>query len=263
MKLNPIKLPLAFAITAFSVTVLAAAEQDGAEPNRRRARPPTERRQAPPEGGGPLERILDPEQRAQLREFAYANREHAREVNQKLEAARREMNEVLFSEKLDEDQLKKRIGEIAKLEAERHFMRAKALAMIRPTLRPEQVERLRDMHARMGECAGRPLAGPQEGAHRQPHRPSPPEGDGDFHEGKRIGLPRPEAPRPPRSSEEGEFRESRRPGDRFAPRHQDDYDGSRERNERRPPPPRFEDRERRDFDERREGPPPRRFQEPE
>lgn len=145
-------------------------------------------------GGGsgvPVEAVLNQEQRMQFGEEMRGQREKMRELNEKSMRLRRELDEALFEEKLDESLVRKKTTELADLDADRSLIRARAFAKVRPTLSEEQLERLKNMRSetgrmnRQGEGGFRPP--PQ-----QPRPVRPPEG----RENEDV-LPPPRPPGPP------------------------------------------------------------------
>jgi len=265
----------AIAVGALTLTQSMLAAPNPGRPNERRLPPPLERPDAPPPGPA-FERILTEDQRAELRDIFRENRERLREIEEKVRTGRRELHESILADNVDEAKLKEKVDSIAKLEAERQFMRLKALAKIRPSLTPEQLERLREFRPRPG--AGpeprrgiaprrdfRPEAGPEDRARERERRdriaPPPPEGERPTSERPRNPENFARGPRPERDFD----RENRRPMPephyrpeerRFepgpTPREDRYYD------DRRPIPPRFRDN--RDAPQR---PPPRGQPEPE
>jgi Spy/CpxP family protein refolding chaperone len=205
-------LPAALAATflAASAAFLTAAEPDPGAP-RRPGNPPG----APPadgprgprpfpgqfQGQGPMmggggggvqvEAVLNQEQRLKFGEELQGQREKMREINERYGRLRRELDEALFGEKLDEGLVRKKSAELAELDAERSLIRARAFAKVRPTLSEEQLERLKNMRAEAGR-----MNRPGEGGFRQPPqqpRPArPPEG----RENEDV-LPPPRPPAPP------------------------------------------------------------------
>jgi Spy/CpxP family protein refolding chaperone len=113
----------------------------------------------------PVETILDQNQRMQFAEEMRGQRDKMRELNEKSVRLRRELEEALFGEKLDEGQVRRKTAELSEIEAERSLIRARAFAKIRPSLSEEQLERLKVMRAeggrmsRMGEDGFRPQPG--------------------------------------------------------------------------------------------------------
>jgi Spy/CpxP family protein refolding chaperone len=156
-------------------------------------------------GGVPFETILTREQRMELREEFISQREKMRELEEKSGPLRRELEEALFAEKLDETVVREKSAALAALETERSLIRARMFAKIRPSLSEEQLERLRDLRAdgargpRMGDGEfrrfrdGGPGAGP--GPDDRPQRPRGPRPPGD--ESEFDVLPPPAPPRPP------------------------------------------------------------------
>lgn len=142
-------------------------------------------------GGVPVEAVLNQEQRMKFAEEMQGQREKMRELNEKSMRLRRELDEALFGEKLDESLIRKKTAELSELDAERSLIRARAFAKVRPTLSEEQLERLKNMRPEMGR-----MNRPGEGAFRQPQPqqrlPRPPEG----RENEDV-LPPPRPPAPP------------------------------------------------------------------
>jgi hypothetical protein len=154
----------------------------------------------PRPGGFPVEAVLTPEQRMDFRDEMIPHREKLRELEEKQATLRREFEEALFADKLDEKQVREKSAAMAEVEAERSLIRARAFAKIRPSLTDEQLERLKTMRAeagrvqRMGGDGGfrrfqEGGPGPDDRFDR-PRRPRPPEGELDV-------LPPPAPPRSP------------------------------------------------------------------
>ena len=124
-------------------------------------------------GGGmpPVESILDQEQRMKFSEEMRNNRERVRELNEKSAQLRRELNEALFGDRLDEGFVRKKTAELSELEAERSLIRARAFAKVRPSLTEHQLEQLKTLRSEAGR-ANRP----GEDGFRQPRPFRPPEG---------------------------------------------------------------------------------------
>lgn len=103
-------------------------------------------------GGGmpPVESILDHEQRMKFSEEMRLHRERVRELNEKSAQLRRELNEALFGEKLDEELVRKKTAELSELEAERSLIRARAFAKVRSSLTEQQLERLNTLRSESG-----------------------------------------------------------------------------------------------------------------
>lgn len=179
----------------FGAVVLAAPAQPAGEPGPdvpRRPGPPGEGGRGqramqgqPRPGGVPIEAVLTPEQRMEFRDEMSPHREKLRELEEKQGTLRREFEEALFAEKLDEKTVREKSAAMAEIEAERSLIRARAFAKIRPSLTEEQLERLERMRAEAGRAQ---RMGPDGGF----RRPRPPEG-----EDEREVLPPPAPPRPP------------------------------------------------------------------
>jgi len=118
----------------------------------------------------PFESILDQAQRMKFGEEMQGQREKLRELNEKSMRLRRELNEALFGETLDESLVRKKTAELSELEAERSLIRARAFAKIRPSLTEEQLERLKNMRAEMGRM-NRPGAEGFRQPQQRPFRP--------------------------------------------------------------------------------------------
>lgn len=107
-------------------------------------------------GGMQFESILTEDQRAKFGEEMFAQRDKTRELNEKFMKLRRELDQALFGEKLDEELVRKKSLELAEVEVERSLVRARAFAKIRPMLSEEQLRRISEMRPEMGR-------GPQGG----------------------------------------------------------------------------------------------------
>ena len=97
-----------------------------------------------------VEGVLNEQQRAELREIFRANRERHQELERKIREARRDLDEAIFAEKFNEKTIRKKADAIAALEAERITLRAKAFGKLRPSLTPEQIERIKRRRAELG-----------------------------------------------------------------------------------------------------------------
>lgn len=147
----------------------------------------------------PLEAVLTQEQREQFFEEMSAQREKNGQLNpdEKFMKLRRELDQALFAEKLDEALIRRKSMELAEIDLERSLIRARAFAKIRPLLSEEQLERLKGMRAEMGRGPqggpGGEFRGPPDGGRPGGRRPQglPPGGGGD------DILPPPAPPRPP------------------------------------------------------------------
>jgi Spy/CpxP family protein refolding chaperone len=208
-----LRAPLTLLTAVFSTLVIQAAEPNPDAPRdprpvdnlriERRPGPPGERMMgAQPRGGGlPIESVLNEEQRAEFRDEMQAHREEFRELEQKAARLRREYDEALFAEKLDEKLVREKSAALAEVDAERALIRARAFAKVRPSLSEEQLERLRNLRADMQrDMRPQPggFRGPRDGEGQfdnRPDRPRRPRPPGDDDGG--VGLPPPAPPQPP------------------------------------------------------------------
>ena len=62
-----------------------------------------------------------------------------------MRATRRDLQEAIHAEKVDEQVIRAKAAEIGKLEGDLAVIRAKAFAKLRPTLTPEQLARMKNM----------------------------------------------------------------------------------------------------------------------
>lgn len=91
-----------------------------------------------------MERVLTEEQRESLRAAMESQREAMRGIEGKLRDARRELMKAGMIEKFDEDAVRAKALDVAKLEAELTVLRAKAFSQMKPGLSPEQIEKVRN-----------------------------------------------------------------------------------------------------------------------
>lgn len=152
-------------------------------------------------GGLPFEMVLDADQRAQFREEMMSQRERQRELDEKTMKLRRELDELMLAEKLEEKAVREKANALAEVETERTLMRARAFAKVRPSLTEEQLKRLRDAREEFGRGPG-PVGGgggefrrPVDGPRDRFDGPRPPQGPGQNED----VLPPPK-PRPPASA---------------------------------------------------------------
>jgi Spy/CpxP family protein refolding chaperone len=155
----------------------------------------------PRAGGFPIESVLDEEQRAEFRQEMQAHRDELRDLEQKAAKFRREYDEALFAEKLDEKLVREKSTALAEIDTDRALIRARAFAKVRPSLSGEQLERLKNLRAdQQRDMRPQPgvVRGPRDGDGQfdnrpdRPRRPRPPEADD-----RGTGLPPPAPPEPP------------------------------------------------------------------
>lgn len=85
------------------------------------------------------ESVLTAEQRARYRAAVEASRGRLQELDARLQIVRHELDEAILAERLDENLVREKAAAIAQLEGEKAVLRARALAVIRPSLTPEQL----------------------------------------------------------------------------------------------------------------------------
>jgi Spy/CpxP family protein refolding chaperone len=93
---------------------------------------------------------LTDEQRQSLRAAMQSQREKMRDIEMKVRDARKEMFEAAVSGKFDEAVVRTKAEGVAKLEAERSVLMAKALSQMTPPLTPEQIEKIKNAQPPQG-----------------------------------------------------------------------------------------------------------------
>src|SRR6185295_12841578 len=95
-----------------------------------RPSPPAEPRRERPPGNfqrpGPQDPSLSEDQRTALRETMEASRKEAGPLEEKMRAARRELQEAIHAEKVDEPAIREKAAAVGKLEGDLAVIRAKA-----------------------------------------------------------------------------------------------------------------------------------------
>jgi Spy/CpxP family protein refolding chaperone len=86
--------------------------------------------------------MLDEKQREVIREAAQPYREELRKLDEQLAAAQRELFKAMLAEKPDEKVMRAKAEAVAKIQVEQTLLRAKIVAAVVPTLKPEQREQL-------------------------------------------------------------------------------------------------------------------------
>lgn len=166
------KLPASISAAALSVVFLAAAQES------ERPRRPSPQADVPrgerPQGnarrpGGFPEDLLSEEQRAQVRDFMEAHRERQGDLDEKTRQLRRELEEATYADQLDEKLIREKASALAGLESERVLIRAKAFAKIRPSLTPEQLEKIKKRRAEL--APGRGLRSERPPLEQRPRKP--------------------------------------------------------------------------------------------
>ena len=100
--------------------------------------------------------VLTEEQRASMRTAMEEQREKVRGLEEKLREARREMLEAGLTKKFDEDAVRAKALETAKLEAEMTVLRVKAFSQMRPPLSADQIEKIKNAPPLRGENRDEP-----------------------------------------------------------------------------------------------------------
>jgi Spy/CpxP family protein refolding chaperone len=81
---------------------------------------------------------LDDKQSELLREAMQADNEEIRKLDEKLRAAQKELVQAVIAEKYDEKIVREKAEAVAKIQTEITMLRAKQIATVVPTLKPEQ-----------------------------------------------------------------------------------------------------------------------------
>ena len=129
-------------------------------------------------GGFPIEMVLDEDQRAEFREVMDGQRDKLRDLDEKNAKLRRRLEEALFAKELDEKTVRSLSLALGELEADRTLIRARAFAKVRPSLTEEQLERLKNLRAEIGQGQRPGDQRPGEGGFR-PGPPRQPRTPGD------------------------------------------------------------------------------------
>ncbi len=171
MKTKPITkriLVETFATTIIGLAITVSAQPPPPGPPDRPLPPPdTSRRARPPapQRPGLPDETLTEEQRTIVREAMDAARKEAAPLEEKMRAARRQLQEAIHAEKLDEQAIRDKAAEIGKLEGDLAVIRASAFAKIRPSLTPEQLARMKNQPPQFDRPRP-PLAGGRPGQPR-------------------------------------------------------------------------------------------------
>lgn len=87
-------------------------------------------------------RMLDDQQMQLYREAAQKDGEKLRALDEKLRVAQKELMQATLAATYDEKAVKEKADAVAKIQVELTVLRAKALATVAPTMKPEQKEQL-------------------------------------------------------------------------------------------------------------------------
>jgi Spy/CpxP family protein refolding chaperone len=121
-----------------AATPPGATSQQGANPA-----PPHVRPLPGATAGGPMS-VLSEEQRASYQKNITDKRAEMLELNSKLQASRQELNEIMYSLKVDEGLIRQKMMNEAKIEADIMVLRARAFADIQPPMTGEQFEKFKE-----------------------------------------------------------------------------------------------------------------------
>ena len=91
-------------------------------------------------GGGGIN--LDDKQRELLREAMQQDNDEIRKLAEKLRAAQKELMQAVLAEKYDEKLVREKAEAVARIQTDMTLLRARAVATLAPTLKPEQREQL-------------------------------------------------------------------------------------------------------------------------
>ena len=151
LKITAVLIASSLASAAVAQPARENQERRPQAPNRPQSEGPgSERSFGPPQGGMPFERILNDEQRREFFEAMQSNREKMREMGERQQKLRAEMQEAMFADKLDEEGIRKRAAEMAEIDANRQIFQARAFHKVRPSLSPEQLEQFKNVREEMG-----------------------------------------------------------------------------------------------------------------
>lgn len=113
------------------------------------AAPAAESPKVPPAGDRPRgnekspERgALDEKQRTLLRESMQSHRDELRQLDEKMQAAQKQLMEAVLADKQDSAVIREKAEALAKVQVEQTVLRAKIVAVVVPTLTPEQREQI-------------------------------------------------------------------------------------------------------------------------
>lgn len=144
-------------------------------------------------------RDVSEDQRASFRDAMESVGEDARDIFEKMRAARKSMEEAVFAEKTDEAAIKKYAAEVGELEGQLAVIRAKVGAKLRPMLTSEQLAKVEEARKQIAERGfmGRPGGGDGQGRRPggvdRPGEARDPLGPGTGNNNSDVRRPRPPA----------------------------------------------------------------------
>jgi Spy/CpxP family protein refolding chaperone len=130
----------------FSAAPVARA-QTGAAPPNAQAQEGAATQANPNDPAALLKQLnLSPEQIAQVRAIQSENVPQARTLNQRLNQARRALDEAIYSDTVDESLIEQRARDVADAQAALVRLRAQTELRVRRVLTPEQLQTFRQLH---------------------------------------------------------------------------------------------------------------------
>ncbi|MEK7685899.1 MAG: periplasmic heavy metal sensor [Verrucomicrobiota bacterium] len=172
---------------AFGAALMAAAQLAPVAPSNR---PPSAvdaprlRPGSGPPRRGPADEGLGQEQSTAIRQAMESTREETRVLSEKLRQARKELEQAVQAEKIDEELIRAKALEVGKIEGDMAVLRARTYAKMRPLLKPGQMEQMKqggpaDDRSRLRPRPGRPddVLGPRpegSGSPQPAAEPKPP-----------------------------------------------------------------------------------------
>ncbi len=149
---TPARNPLAAASCGFAFALLFSAAhgaraQTGAAPPPAQAQESAATQANPNDPAALLKQLsLSPDQIAQVRAIQSENVPQARALNQRLNQARRALDEAIYSDTVDEALIEQRARDVADAQAALVRLRAQTELRVRRVLTPEQLQTFRQLH---------------------------------------------------------------------------------------------------------------------
>ena len=114
---------------------------------------------------------LTDEQKKAYREARESAQLQTREVNEKMRTARRELQQQVYADQVDEAKLREKASVVGKLEGELAVIQAKSFGKYRQFLPPDQIERMKGVSSRLTNRLD--ALTPRRGGTNSPARPVP------------------------------------------------------------------------------------------
>ena len=115
---------------------------------------------------------LTEEQKKAYREARETAQTQTKDVNEKMRTARRELQQQIYADKVDEAKLREKASAIGKLEGELAVIQATSFGKYRQFLPPEQIERMKGVSSRLTNRLD--ALSPRRIGTNSPVRPAPP-----------------------------------------------------------------------------------------